>query len=345
MSDLNLELSDTTEIARRALLKMAQLEVPVTPQNYHIWFEYYTGANEELVGQIDETMDRGRPFDRELNQILYSRYVEKEKDKALMQEIQAETQKILKNIFDEILATSDFASGYRARLEDYSQELKSAEELQHIQRVIKKLIKDTHQMAESTNSLHQKLEEATTNTEALRQRLERTEREALKDALTGLYNRKAFDRKVKELNESFKKGGDAFSVIILDVDFFKGFNDRYGHKIGDEVLRKVGSILHESVKGGDFPARYGGEEFVVLLPKTDLPDACTVAEQIRKRISEKRLKRVSTGESLGNITVSLGVSKVGFEDTTDSVVERADKALYLAKNSGRNNTKSERDLS
>jgi diguanylate cyclase len=107
----------------------------------------------------------------------------------------------------------------------------------------------------------------------------------------------------------------------------------------------VGSILHDSVKGGDFPARYGGEEFVVLLPKTDLPDACTVAEQIRKRISEKRLKRVSTGESLGNITVSLGVSKVGFEDTTDSVVERADKALYLAKNSGRNNTKSERDLS
>lgn len=345
MPESDHELTETAEIAKRALVKMAQLDVPVTPENYHVWFDYFTGANEELATHIDALIESGEPFERAMNEHLYAKYVAKEKDKALIQEIHTQTQRIIKGIFEEILKSNEFTSGYRKKLEDYSLELDTAEELPLIQNVIKNLVKDTHQMAESSNRLQERLEEAKTHTESLREKLEQTEREAMKDALTGLNNRKAFDRKIKDLHDIFAQGGETFSAIMLDVDFFKSFNDKWGHKIGDEVLRKVGDTLHDGLKGGDFPARYGGEEFVVLLPRTTLHNARIVAEQIRRRISEKKLKRVSTGESLGTITVSLGVSQMREGDTVDSMVDRADKALYLAKQSGRNNVKSEEDLS
>jgi diguanylate cyclase len=131
---------------------------------------------------------------------------------------------------------------------------------------------------------------------------------------------------------------------MLDIDYFKKFNDQYGHQVGDEVLRIVGAHLKKNLKGKDFPARYGGEEFIVLLPDTKLDKAYIVSEQIRDNISKKRLKIKKTGQVLGNITASLGVSEIREEDTAISVVERADSALYLAKNSGRNNVKSEKDF-
>ena len=199
-------------------------------------------------------------------------------------------------------------------------------------------------MAESSRQLNQQLEEATSQIENLGKKLVETEREVLLDALTGLNNRKAFDRKIKELYEKYEKKEIFFSVIMLDIDFFKKFNDQYGHQIGDEVLSIVGSNLKGNLKGKDFPARYGGEEFIILLPNTRLDNACVVADQIREEISKKRLKIKKTGQTMGNITVSLGVSEIRERDTVMSVVERADAALYLAKDSGRNNVKSENDL-
>jgi diguanylate cyclase len=98
------------------------------------------------------------------------------------------------------------------------------------------------------------------------------------------------------------------------------------------------------LKGRDVPARYGGEEFIVLLPQTPLESGTIVAEQVRKAISKQRLKLVKTGEYIGTITVSAGVAMVNATDTIDTLVERADQALYLAKHSGRNRVKSEKDL-
>ena len=102
-----------------------------------------------------------------------------------------------------------------------------------------------------------------------------------------MHNRKALDKKLKELYDEFKEKGTLFSAMMVDIDFFKKFNDTYGHKIGDEVLNIVGSILKESVKGKDFAARYGGEEFVVLLPDTILPNASIVGEQNGKHCRAK----------------------------------------------------------
>ena len=344
MQNLDDELKTTTAVAKRVLPKMAEWKVPMTPENYHLWFEYSIGSNEGLTSDINELIASRKPFTSEINKKLYDEYFGDEHNRALVEQIQKETQKIFRRIVNDILITNESTSDYSHKLKQYFQKLDAAKTLSDVQYVVKDIISDTHQMAESTRNLQDRLEEATTQAESLRQQLKKTEREALIDALTGLNNRKAFDRKAKDLYDAFQKNGTCFSVIMLDIDSFKSFNDKYGHKTGDEALEIVGAMLHDNTKGRDFPARYGGEEFVVLLPTTTLSNACVVAEQIRKTISAKTLKVIKTGESLGNITVSLGVSEINSGDTMDSVIERADKALYLAKDSGRNNVKSERDL-
>ena len=127
---------------------------------------------------------------------------------------------------------------------------------------------------------------------------------------------------------------------MIDVDFFKKFNDEYGHQIGDMVLRLVARTIAECVRGRDFVARYGGEEFVVLLPRTGLEGAFAVAENIRNTVASKRLARKSTGESLGMVTLSFAVAQFKPGETLEDFVTRADTGLYKAKKRGRNRVES-----
>jgi diguanylate cyclase len=343
MTTFNDSPKTVAEIAKNVLLNTAKKSIPLTPENYHVWFEYFLGSNQELKASIDELIVSDNSFSQEINERLYNEYLKGDK-REILQEVHKETHKIFQNIFQTTLSTSDLTSNYSAKMEEYSNKLDAANDLTQIQHFMVDIIKDTNNIAESSRQLNQQLEEATSQITNLSKQLEETEREVLLDALTGLNNRKAFDRKIKEFYEKYKKKKAFFSVIMLDIDFFKKFNDQYGHQIGDEVLSIVGSNLRRSLKGKDFPARYGGEEFIILLQDTLLDNACVVADQIRKEISKKRLKIKKTGQTIGNITVSIGVSEICERDTTLTVVGRADDALYLAKDSGRNNVKSEKDL-
>jgi len=332
-----------TEIAKNVILNASVRSIPLTPENFYVWFEYFLGSNQELKTTIDELIASEKDFSQEINERLYTEYLKGDK-KEILDEVHKETHKIFQNIFRVTLSTNNLASDYSDKMEEYSNKLHDANDLTQMRNFIEDIIKDTNNMAESSRQLNQELEEATSQIQTLSKQLEETEREVLLDALTGLNNRKAFDRKINDLCEKFDKNEEFFSVIMLDIDYFKKFNDQYGHQVGDEVLRIVGSHLKENLKGKDFPSRYGGEEFIVLLPNTKLDKAYIVAEQIRETISKKRLKIKKTGQALGNITVSVGVSEIREEDTAISVVERADSALYLAKDSGRNNVKSEKDF-
>jgi diguanylate cyclase len=331
------------EIAKNVILNTTERSIPLTPENYRVWFEYFLGSNQELKASIDELIASENSFSQEINERLYTEYLKGDK-KEILQEVHKETHKIFQNIFQTTLSTSDLTSNYSAKMKEYSNKLDEAKDLTQIQHFIVDIIKDTNNVAESSRQLNQQLEEATSQIGNLSKQLEETQKEVLLDALTGLNNRRAFDRKIKELCENYKKKAALFSVLMLDIDFFKKFNDQYGHQIGDEVLSIVGANLKKNLKGKDFQARYGGEEFIILLPNTRLNNACVVADQLRADISKKRLKIKKSGQTMGNITVSIGVSEIRERDTAISVVERADAALYLAKDSGRNNVKSEKDL-
>jgi len=164
-----------------------------------------------------------------------------------------------------------------------------------------------------------------------------TEIDAKTDFLTGLYNRRCIQDVIEKLMEIAKTEGQEFSVLMIDIDYFKQINDQYGHEAGDFVLKELSEILKSNMRSKEIIGRYGGEEFIGLLPEVDRDGAKLVAERLRKEVAQhdfiferRRMK----------ISVSVGVSQFRIKEDQDiaSVVKRADSALYEAKNKGRNRT-------
>ena len=158
------------------------------------------------------------------------------------------------------------------------------------------------------------------------------------DSLTGLYNRYKFSELYTSSYKTMSQRHNDMSLIIIDVDFFKKVNDTFGHNIGDQVLIKIAHTLLRTLRDIDVICRWGGEEFLVLLPSTDLNEANILAQKIRINIENLDI------EIVGNITASFGVSQVKEGDMMEDAIDRADKSLYLAKDSGRNCVKTELDL-
>ena len=158
---------------------------------------------------------------------------------------------------------------------------------------------------------------------------------ATTDGLTDLYNHRYFQDQMKMNVEHSKRYETNFSLIIIDIDFFKKFNDTYGHQSGDAVLRQVAQILKRNVRATDIVCRYGGEEMSIILPNTGKDEAQMTAEKICKIVSEKQFKLNNDKET--HVTISLGVSTYPFDgETPTNLIDAADKRLYNAKNNGRN---------
>ena len=155
------------------------------------------------------------------------------------------------------------------------------------------------------------------------------------DSLTGLYNRYYFNTKAKEFYNLATTSDTPLSLIMIDLDYFKQVNDNYGHLVGDELLKQVSLRLKKSIRGDDILARFGGEEFIFLLPNTNLNQAYIIAERIRQNIEATPYKIQLEINPLIN-TISLGVSTLKKGDTIEDLINRADKALYVAKQQGRN---------
>jgi diguanylate cyclase len=208
--------------------------------------------------------------------------------------------------------------------------------VQEIKNVISKIIAKTKTLGKSRKTIRHKLEETTEALEVLKKDFERVKTEASVDFLTGVPNRRAFNDSLMLLAKEAASDGRDLSVLLIDIDHFKRFNDEYGHLLGDEVLKFVAKKIKEIVRGRDFLARFGGEEFAVILPQTHLAGAQVVAESIRSFFAKTPLKAVSTSRNLGIITVSIGVACYRANDPSEGFIKRSDQALYLAKNAGRN---------
>jgi diguanylate cyclase (GGDEF)-like protein len=166
----------------------------------------------------------------------------------------------------------------------------------------------------------------------LRTALQKVELDAATDALTGQWNRRALDEVIKQQVERYAAGGKPFSVLMLDIDFFKKINDEFGHMIGDDVLRAFAQRLREFLRAGDFCARFGGEEFIVVLPETFQITALEVAERIRLGVAQRALLDKPRVQA----TVSIGVATMEQGQSISGLFAAADAAVYLAKHEGRN---------
>ncbi len=162
---------------------------------------------------------------------------------------------------------------------------------------------------------------------------------ATMDALTGLNNRRQFEIRLKEEYSSANRQNTPLCAIMIDIDFFKKFNDTYGHAIGDTVLRTTASVIKEQLREYDIPSRYGGEEFCILLPQTNIDEAKIVAERLRTSVENKKIEiQTNKNEQIKHIsvTISVGLAQLDIKDMADDLYMKADRALYEAKEQGRN---------
>lgn len=334
LSDESLE--QAREYAKAAFERMNGLSVRPVPTNFCVWYAYHTGRAPDLRRAIDILASNQQPFSEQVNEELYERFFTLGREQNELRAGMARVQETLSELVSNLGEAGKSTSRYNAALTEISGDIASDPAPDTVTTLVKRLLAETATMQKKMELLDNRVTSSSQTISQLRDRLEGLRREALTDPLTGIANRKAFDTTLRDAARQAMETGAELSLLFLDIDHFKRFNDTWGHQIGDQALRLVAKTLTDNVKGQDLASRYGGEEFAVILPQTAIADAVTLANKIRHAFAVRRLVKKDTGETIGGITVSIGVSRFEPGESLSHFVERADLALYAAKRDGRN---------
>ncbi len=324
------------ELCRAALEAMASRGIPPTPENYEVWFAYTANWNPDLNLAIDAIIGNDAQFTEGLNQRLYQDYFGTDAQSRALDAASTKLQSELGRILERVLSVGESAGKFRVSLETYSGQTKKGMAAGELVQVIEGLARETQFMVSQSQKMETQFADSSRRIGELEEDLIIVQRQAMTDGLTGISNRKCFDLTLEKWAAKLENSDKKLSLLMADIDYFKKFNDAWGHQLGDQVLKLVAQSITQTVKGRDEVARYGGEEFAVLLPDTTLRQAEVVAEQIRELVSTRKLNKKSTGEPLGQITLSIGVAEFWPEESLERFVARADMALYKAKDHGRN---------
>jgi diguanylate cyclase len=249
-----------------------------------------------------------------------------------------------------------FENDISSHMDDIGQNINSTDDLIQIKSVVMGKIENINRAIETKREndlanlkevekahaeMSKRMSEIKQEADEIKRKSEEIEYESTRDGLTGLYNRRAYDQRINEVIADVNRYDATTALMICDIDFFKKINDTYGHKVGDLALKKLATLLKEQLRVNDIISRYGGEEFAIILPHTNLEGAQKAGESIRSYIDKATFSY--KGQKIP-LTISVGVSQFKKGDDNNSVFERADRALYLAKHSGRNTVKTESDV-
>lgn len=325
-----------------ALKQIKRCEVPAFPRHYELWYTYSAAFDQKLNTAINEILRARGKVTLEETTYLYETYLSPYRLGDKLDEFGSSFSNQIETMLNSLGENIDVNSHYTTTLSDLSNELGAAKNAGAVKNVVHQLVKATAVVRASNREMEDKLRESQAQVAELKDNLEAARFENLTDELTGLGNRRLFDQTIARKVQSSSGIGTTFCLIMLDIDHFKRFNDTWGHQTGDQVLRLVGMTLKNAISAPDIAARYGGEEFGVIMPDTTLDEAIMKADQIREAIRDRKLIKRSTGEKLGNITISAGVARFEKDDTILTLIERADAALYSAKRAGRNCVMSEK---
>jgi diguanylate cyclase len=337
-----LDFEYATSVAEKAVRTMAEQRVPPTPNNFQVWFKYSLGTAPELKRAIDILIGNKRKFDARTNQDLFTAYVgSKASDEAVAYDVSQQLHGVM-NSAKQFLITA--IADNRTQMAAISDVAEQSEHGVDPKLLVESLIDELDKAATRASRLEASFAEKSRELDTIRDSLNKSEARARTDTLTGLPNRRALDEFFRKAQIASMEQGEALSALLIDIDHFKRFNDEFGHGVGDQVLKLMAKVLRERVREIDLAARYGGEELIAVLPSADLAGGIVIAERIRRAISECRITRRSTGEPLPGITVSIGVAQFQGGETMGDLIERCDRALYLAKRTGRNRVVTETEL-
>jgi len=331
-----LELKQSVEWLRKAVSKIKELNIVASPENYSLWYDYFSGRKPDLTVALNRHLKGKLPFTAEENRVLYERFFGSGPDHQLT-EIRNAIRSLIELLCGHLSELDQGMEGYEQVLKSYEERLQLDPDMDTLNQLVSSLVSETQKSRASQKQAQKNISVLNDEIKEMQQCLEKLSEEALEDALTGVANRRAFDRELEKVinSKSIQKQAE-HCLLLLDIDRFKLVNDKHGHLVGDRVLRFVAQMIKKSVKGGDFVARFGGEEFAVIFPNTNCQGGLTVANTIIRAVANQKLTLNKQGLSLGKVTLSGGVSFIREGDTANSLIERADQCLYQAKSNGRN---------
>jgi diguanylate cyclase len=337
MQPSQVNLTQSAEFLRMALPLMSRHGIPVTPINYAVLYEYVSGANHDLVQKLDELFLRNKPIDNNQMRKLHDEFIDVRHEYNRLEAAQKRFSSLHTNFSLAIEQACENTSEFSSALDECKHQIEVEDSSpQLVDSLLKQLSSSTQKVLQKNQDLLSDLSVARTEIDDLKKQLMDAKRQNVTDMMTNLANRKAFFDHMNAQLELNKQRFTPSCLLMIDIDHFKNINDSFGHLFGDKVIKTVAEVLRRVTKGKDMAARFGGEEFIVHLPETSLEGAKAVAESIRRTIESASIINPLSNKVVSKVTVSLGIAEVGPNAENDEVIARADKALYVAKNSGRN---------
>jgi diguanylate cyclase len=286
--------------------------------------------------EIKRLLASAEPFSEATSDMLAAEYLPRGRLTDEIRDAGLVLNRELASVADAISRAHKSQTAYGETLAGAADHMERVEEQGQLEAIVTTLTAATASIQAENETLEKKLETSTLEVARLRDHLEQVRRDALTDALTNLANRKAFDDCLEAACQRAEAEDTPLTLAVLDIDHFKTFNDTWGHQTGDQVLRYVASVLGRAAQDPRIAARFGGEEFAVIFPQETAVQVETALEAIRKEIAARALRRRSTNDELGAITLSSGFARRRPGETAAALLERADAALYMSKRSGRN---------
>lgn len=336
---------EAKEWHNKAIDLLDRHQIPPAPVCHLVAYQYASGRNEALNQRIEKHVNGNTHLDGHLFRHLFDEFYLDDTGSQQIDEHLGDLHQLLYQVLQGVTNACSHSEIFDETLRRQTEALKGNPSLEDLRSIAGTLLKATNRSIQQNRLMNQHLHEVEHQTQSLQAEVKKLRDEVSTDPLTGLYNRKALSQHMQSLLETTETSDQPpFSVLMLDIDHFKHFNDRFGHIIGDEVIRRVSTTIKELLRDNDFPARFGGEEFTVVLPSTDIKDALSIADTIHQAIGKLTLIRRSTKERLPGITVSVGAAMARRDDDCETLLERADQALYLAKEGGRNRIVGEAEI-
>ncbi len=343
MNDNN-DITKAVALLKQTLPEMNRRNIATTPENYAVWYEYTNGENSALVNAIKSLESSNTHLSNEVHRELYERYIASAREAAVNQ-LSESVKEIINDFIVKVGTEGADLYRYSETLSSFSSKVSSAGDTGDVKQLVVQLLEETRRRESATNMMQSSLEEMAAEMKKLRSEVARLNSEATTDALTKVNNRRAFDLEIENCISTCKMDSKPLCLLLIDIDHFKQFNDKFGHMIGDKVLRFVATLLKKNVKGSDSVSRFGGEEFAILLPETDYNGALAVAENIRERLAKQTLSDSTEKVQLGSITISIGVAAYHYGEPAEDMIHRADLCMYEAKKLGRNRVVGEQNSS
>lgn len=328
-------IEDSRQFLRLTLEHIGKHGLPTDPVNYCIWYEYASGKNEALNTAIDRHIEENGVLSEAACQTFFARFIIGANE-TITTRVTEELKKIFAEIIGAIKATNRHFSESENNIDSINEALVPGLSVADVDKIVDQIKHEIRKLESSNSDFKTQLQQATEEIDRLKTKMARYRTEALKDPLTRIDNRRGFEKKLIDAITAANSDATTLCIIIADIDHFKQVNDKHGHLVGDNLLRMVAATIKDLTKGKDTVARIGGEEFVIMLPDTPVTGATKLAEDMRRTFESLDLKKKNTGESLGTITLSFGVTGYRSEEAAKAFLKRADEALYQSKEAGRN---------